>query len=102
MDMVFKPQTFYGNEPETMAPETTPPAAVETRVAEALARAGDLDAADVSVTSTGDTIVLNGTVAFPEEIAIAEDIASRIAGVAAVENHISIAGSSGSMEPSPI
>jgi osmotically-inducible protein OsmY len=89
--MVFKPQTFYGNEPSTVEPEQTPGAANETRVAEALARAADLDAADVSVTSVGGTVVLSGTVAFPEEIAIAEDIASRIAGVVAVENQISVA-----------
>jgi osmotically-inducible protein OsmY len=90
--MVFKPQSFYGNEPNTVEPENTAGAAVETQVAEALARAGDLDAADVSVISVDGTIVLDGTVAFPEEIAIAEDIASRIPGVVSVENRISVAG----------
>jgi osmotically-inducible protein OsmY len=89
--MVFKPQTFYGDEPNTVEPEKTPGAAIESRVAEALARAGDIDAADVSVTSVaGGTIVLSGTVAFPEEVAIAEDIASRIAGVVTVDNQISV------------
>jgi osmotically-inducible protein OsmY len=38
----------------------------------------------------GGTIVLSGTVAFPEEVAIAEDIASRIAGVVTVDNQISV------------
>jgi len=65
---------------------------------EALARAGDLDAADVAVTSVGSTIVLSGTVAFPEEVAIAEDIASRIPGVDAVDNQISVV-SSGDVTP---
>jgi len=96
--MVFKPQTFYGNEPNTIEPEKTSEAAIETRVAEALARAGDLDAADVAVTSVGSTIVLSGTVAFPEEVAIAEDIASRIPGVDAVDNQISVV-SSGDVTP---
>jgi len=90
--MVFKPQTFFGNEPSTAALETTSGTAIETRVAEALARAGDMDAADVSVTAVDDTIVLSGTVAFPEEIAIAGDIAARIAGVTSVENLIATAG----------
>lgn len=94
--MVFKPQTFYGNEPNTAELAPSPETAVETRVAEALARAGDLDAADVSVTSVDGAIVLSGTVAFPEEIAIAGDIASRVAGVAAVENLIAIATSDNS------
>jgi osmotically-inducible protein OsmY len=88
--MVFKPQTFYGHEPSTVEPEQTSAAAIESKVAEALARAGDLDAADVSVTSVGDRIVLSGIVAYPEEVAIAEDIASRIDGVGAVENQIAV------------
>src|SRR4051812_210676 len=96
--MVFKPQTFYGNEPNTIEPEKTSGAAIETRVAEALARAGDLDAADVAVTAVGNTIVLSGTVAFPEEVAIAEDIASRIPGIDAVDNQISVF-SSGDVTP---
>jgi osmotically-inducible protein OsmY len=89
--MVFKPQTFYGNEPSTFETESTRATAIESRVAEALARAGDLDAGNVAVTSVDDKIVLSGTVAFPEEVVIAADIASRISGVAAVENLITTA-----------
>ena len=95
--MVFKPQSFYGHEPSTLETETTPATAIESRVAEALARAGDVDAANVAVTLVDGTIVLTGTVAFPEEIAIAEDIASRISGVAAVENLITTASNDNTM-----
>ena len=87
--MVFKPQTFYGEDVSTVDMEANPGAAAEARVAEALARAGDLDATNISVTSVGTQIVLQGTVAFPEEVVIAEDIASRVAGVVSVENLVS-------------
>ena len=89
--MVFKPQSFYGQDVNIANLEANPGAAVETRVAEALARAADLDAANISVTSVGSQIVLQGTVAFPEEVAIAGDIASRVAGVVEVENLVSTA-----------
>lgn len=89
--MVFKPQTFYGEDVNTADLEANPGPAAETRVAEALARAADIDASNVSVTSVGTQIVLQGTVAFPEEVAIAEDIASRVAGVVTVDNLITTA-----------
>jgi osmotically-inducible protein OsmY len=88
--MVFKPQTFYGDTPETAADETNLSSLTEGRVAKTLARAADIDATNVAVTAVGETIVLSGTVAYPEEIAIAADIASRIAGVVAVDNRITI------------
>lgn len=84
--MVYKPQAFYGHETDIADTQASPGAQLEARVAEALARAADIDASDISVTAMGTRIVLQGTVAFPEEIAIAEDIASRIAGVLSVEN----------------
>ncbi|MDB5526753.1 MAG: hypothetical protein JWM58_4516 [Rhizobium sp.] len=87
--MVFKPQTFYGADVSTVDMDANPGPAAETRVAEALARAGDLDATNITVTSVGTQIVLQGTVAFPEEVTIAEDIASRVAGVVSVENLVS-------------
>jgi len=89
--MVFKPQSFYGQDVNIADLKANPDAAVETRVAEALARAADLDAANISVTAVGSQIVLQGTVAFPEEVAIAGDIASRVAGVVEVENLVSTA-----------
>ena len=87
--MVFKPQTFYGKEPDIAEVDVTPDAAVAARVDDALARAGDLEATNISVTAVGTRIVLQGTVAYPEEVAIAKDIASRVSGVASVENLLS-------------
>ncbi len=93
--MVFQPRKSYGTAADIADPQSNPQAnpqvAAESRVAEALARAADIDASDVSVTAVGDGIVLRGMVAFPEEVAIAGDIASRVAGVTAVENLISTA-----------
>ena len=68
------------------------------RVAEALARAGDIDASNISVTSVGSQIVLQGTVSFPEEVAIAQDIASRVAGVSEVENLLATASNDNTRE----
>jgi osmotically-inducible protein OsmY len=86
--MVFKPQAFYGRDVNPADLEANPTTAMETRVAEALARAADIDASDVIVTAVGATAVLQGTVSYPEEVAIAEDIASRVAGVVSVDNRL--------------
>ena len=86
--MVFKTQTFYGEGVSTVDLDANPETAAETRVAEALSRAADLDASNISVTAIGAQIVLQGTVAFPQEIAIAEDIASQVVGVVEVEDLI--------------
>lgn len=87
--MVFKPQAFYGRHVNPVDLQANPTAAMETHVADALARAADIDASEVIVTAVGTTIVLDGTVTYPEEVAIAEDIASRIAGVVSVDNRLS-------------
>lgn len=84
--MVFKPQTFHGEDENAFDAKANPGVADEARVADALARAGTLDASDISVTSVGSTVVLQGTVAFPQEIADAYEVASRVAGVTKVEN----------------
>lgn len=84
--MVFKPQTFHGDDVTTFDAKANPGLAEEARVAEALARAGTLDASNVQVTSVGATVVLQGTVAFPYEISEATEVASRVPGVTMVEN----------------
>jgi osmotically-inducible protein OsmY len=84
--MVFKPQTFHGDDAATYDAKVNPTSADEARVADALARAGTLDASNISVTSVGSTVVLQGTVAFPQEIAEAHEVASRVAGITSVEN----------------
>jgi len=86
--MVFQPRKSYSDPADIADSHANPEAAVEDRVAAALARAADIDASDVSVTAVGAQIVLRGTVAFPEEVAIASDIASRVSGVTEVENLI--------------
>lgn len=87
--MVFKPQAFNGRNVNPVDLEANPIMAMETRVADALARAADIDAAEVVVIAAGTAIVLKGTVTYPEEIEIAEDIASRVTGVASVDNRLS-------------
>jgi osmotically-inducible protein OsmY len=88
--MVFKPQTFHGQVPEIAPDDDNLSSLTEGRVAKALSRAADIDASEVAVTAMGETIVLSGTVAYPEEISIAGDIAGRVAGVANVDNRITI------------
>jgi osmotically-inducible protein OsmY len=92
-EMVFKPQTFHGRETDISASQSNLASLLETKVATALARAADIDATEIAVTSVGSTIVLSGVVAYPEEIEIAGDIASRVVGITLIENRISLASS---------
>ncbi|MDO9416363.1 BON domain-containing protein [Pararhizobium sp.] len=86
--MVFKPGTFHGEVPER--PEIGP-AALEDRVAAALARDGSLDAADVAVfASSAEEVTLTGSVGTRDEMIRAEDVAKSVEGVHAVDNKISI------------
>jgi osmotically-inducible protein OsmY len=84
--MVFKPQTFHGDTPEIDKPDGG--AQAEARVADALARAADLDATQVAVTEVDGRIVLDGVVLYPEEVAIAGDIAERMSSGMPVDNRI--------------
>ncbi|AFL52647.1 osmotically-inducible protein OsmY [Sinorhizobium fredii] len=84
--MIFKKRTFFGQEPERETPEH--PAELERRVAHWLAVAPGLDAADVTVTCTGNTVLLGGTVATEDEIVRAAEAASRVEGVREVINRI--------------
>jgi Flp pilus assembly secretin CpaC len=85
--MVYKPQTFHGVDVNENASAFN-----ETAVAEALARAGTLDASNVSVTSVGETLVLQGTVSYPQEVAEAGDIAARTASGSRIENLVQATG----------
>lgn len=84
--MIFKKRTFYGDEPERQAAEH--PAELERRVAHLLAVTAGLDAADVTVTAKGNTIVLAGFVATAAEASRAEAAARTVQGVAEVINRI--------------
>lgn len=87
--MVFKKRTFFGGDPERLPAED--PAELERRVAHCLAVAPGLDAIEVTVTGSGSTILLAGTVATEEEIARAEEAARSVEGVAEVVNRIELA-----------
>ncbi|ACP25445.1 hypothetical protein NGR_c16800 [Sinorhizobium fredii NGR234] len=86
--MVFKKRTFFGQEPERETPEH--PAELERQVAHWLAVAPGLDAADVTVTCSGNTVLLGGTVATEAEVVRAAEAASSVSGVAEVINRIGI------------
>lgn len=85
--MVFKPATFFGEEPEIEL-ENKNHATLEIAVAEALAVSGGIDASDVHVTAGGGTIVLSGIVASPAEIDRAAAVAKAVPGVVSVTNQI--------------
>ncbi|HXV30000.1 MAG TPA: BON domain-containing protein [Sinorhizobium sp.] len=87
--MIFKKRTFFGKEPEWVPADH--PAELERRVAHWLAVSPGLDAIDVTVTCTGSTVLLGGTVATKEEIARAEEAARAVAGVTDVINRIELA-----------
>jgi len=89
--MVFKEQTFHGLEPEIEA-EIANRASVEAAVANALAIAGGIDAADVEVTMENDQIVLTGTVGTVDEIERATAVAMAVEGVHSVQNRILLGG----------
>ncbi|EJL57609.1 putative periplasmic or secreted lipoprotein [Rhizobium sp. CF122] len=88
--MVFKQPTFFGEpyEPQTGADQD---AALEEAVANALAVAGGIDAADVKVTLDDHAVVLTGIVATAPEIERATAVAQAIAGTTPVRNEIKIA-----------
>lgn len=88
--MIFKKRTFYGGEPERQ--DADHPAELERHVAHFLAVAPGLDAADVTVTAKGNTIILAGFVATKAEVARAEEAAKHMQGVAEVINRIETVG----------
>lgn len=85
--MVFKEGTFKGEQPEHF--DGPHPAELETRVADALSVAGDIDASDVTVTCKGTRIVLSGSVGSAEEADRAVTVAASIKDVSDVENRLS-------------
>lgn len=92
--MVFKHQHFHETPPEVEA-EFPPSATLEGAVSDALASAGGIDASDVTVTASGSTITLAGTVLQESELARAEEVARSVAGVTAVRNEMRAKGLAG-------
>jgi osmotically-inducible protein OsmY len=89
--MVFKPQTFHHEPPQAEIDDPTE-AALEARVAEALARVGSADASQVAVTVAGGVVTLTGNVGFPREVDTIAEAAARIPGVEAVDNRVQAMG----------
>ena len=85
--MVFKQQTFHGEEPEIVTAHPTV-AAVEANVAGALAVSGGIDASEVTVAAHGTTVALDGSVLSEPEIERASEVALAVPGVTNVENRI--------------
>ncbi|KRB62624.1 transporter [Rhizobium sp. Root708] len=87
--MVFKPGTFFGEQPEIEV-EFKNHAKLEEDIANALAVAGGIDAADVNVTVDGAGVVLSGSVGTQQEIVRATAVAEALAGIHPVRNDIAI------------
>ncbi|MCJ8507301.1 BON domain-containing protein [Rhizobium lemnae] len=85
--MVFKPQTFHEKAP-TVVTEFPTEAALEAQVAAALAEAGGLDAADISVTTKAGTVTLIGRVLLDSQIERAEEVARSVPNVTDVVNKL--------------
>ena len=87
--MVFKPQTFHEVPPQVEMDAPTD-AKLEAAVAEALGRAGLLDATRVSVTTKGAIVTLDGFVGSRLEVETASEVAARIEGISGVDNRLQV------------
>lgn len=87
--MVFKPQTFHETPPQAELDHPTD-AMLEADVAEALGRAGLVDATRVFVTAHGAAVSLDGFVGSVSEIDAACEVAARVEGVKSVVNRLSV------------
>ena len=87
--MIFKPQTFHETPPQAERDDPTD-AMLEASVAEALGRAGLVDASRVSVITKGAIVILDGFVGSRPEIATAGEVAARVEGVRAIDNRLQV------------
>ena len=87
--MVFKPQRFHETPPQVERDYPTD-AMLEAGVAEALGRAGPVDATRVFVTAHGAAVSLDGFVGSDSERATAGEVAGRVEGVKSVDNRLSV------------
>lgn len=87
--MVFKSQSFHEIPPQAEMDNPTN-AVLEADVADALGRAGQVDATRISVTMDGAVVTLEGFVGSRAEIETAGEIAERVEGVRAVNNRLGI------------
>lgn len=87
--MVFKPQTFH-EIPSQAEMDNPTDATLEADVAEALGRAGLVDASRVSVTTNGAIVTLDGFVGSRSEVETAGEVAGRVEGIKRVDNRLQI------------
>lgn len=87
--MVFKPQTFHELPPQAEMDDPMD-AVLEADVAEALARAGALDASRIDVTIHGAAACLEGFVGSRSEVDVAGEIAGQVDGVKVVDNRLMV------------
>lgn len=92
--MVFKPQTFHELPPQAELDDPTD-ATLESDVAEALGRAGLVDATRVSVTARGGAITLLGYVGSDLEVNTAAEVAGLVRGVETVDNRLMVQAGEG-------
>ncbi|TPP09805.1 BON domain-containing protein [Rhizobium glycinendophyticum] len=78
--MVFKPQQFHEADP-VITEEFPAAAALEQRVAEAIAISHGLDATELTVVAKGGEIVLGGRIGSRREIDRAVEVALAVSGV---------------------
>ena len=89
--MVFKPQTFHEIPPQVEMDNPTD-ARLEAAVAEALGRAGLVDATRVSVTTSGAVVTLDGFVGSRLEVEAAGEVAASVEGISSVDNRLQVQG----------
>ncbi|OQP88305.1 hypothetical protein BTR14_02375 [Rhizobium rhizosphaerae] len=87
--MVYKERMFHEVPAEEGAANGV--AALEARIAEALAADRALDATGITVIARGTEILLGGQAGSTEEIETALEIAKRVDGVTTVVNEIALA-----------
>jgi osmotically-inducible protein OsmY len=89
--MIFKPQTFHQIPPQIEL-DNTADAQLEVAVADALGRAGLVDATRVSVTTRDAVVILDGFVGSPLEVEAAGEVAARVEGISRVDNRLQVQG----------
>lgn len=87
--MVFKPQTFHELPPQAEMDDPMD-AVLEADAAEALVRAGALDASRIDVTIRGTAACLDGFVGSRSEIDMAGEIVGKVDGIKAVDNRLMV------------
>jgi osmotically-inducible protein OsmY len=87
--MVFKPQTFHETPPQVELDNPTD-AKLEVAVAEALGRAGLVDATRVSVTTKDAVVTLDGFVGSSLEVETAGEVAASVKDIRSVDNRLQV------------